>query len=197
LPNLLLNKSAKTTSVSNGSKFSKPARGFTLIETLIALVVAATAATVILAQVRGFYMRAERQRAAEFAATRVLNDVARLAPDSWPPVAEKGREPAAETGWRAGGAEVRTPALWPLLLPADVSSTVQVNNFSLALTAAQLPPVEVAYTPFQRLEVDSDGLSASLLMPALPTATTQRSTRPANNRPGERPAPLTPLTPGK
>lgn len=53
-------------------------RGFTLIETLIALVVAATAAAVILAQLRVLVARAEQERAHEMAVLRLLNESVRL-----------------------------------------------------------------------------------------------------------------------
>jgi prepilin-type N-terminal cleavage/methylation domain-containing protein len=126
--------------------------GFTLIETLIALTVAATAAAVILAQVRGLYQRAERETAATYAATRLLNNAARL---------------GADAAWRDGAMQVRDGALVPTPPPAWLAGVLAIHNFAVSGDARSTPPVEAAYTPFQRAALAEDGRELCLLVPAL------------------------------
>lgn len=153
-------------------------RGFTLIETLIALVLAATAASVILAQVWGLYKRAEQERSSEFAATRLLNDLARISPDSWPKTTGKGKDPV-ESGWRASGEfELRDAVIWPRILPAGLGAQATITNFSLTLPSQRLPAVDVAFTPFQRFDLDNDRYAVSILMPAMPVRSAKRLGKP-------------------
>ncbi len=58
-------------------------RGFTLLETLVALVVAATAAAIILSFTRSQYLRAVKEREHAGAVTRVLNNAVRLNLLNW------------------------------------------------------------------------------------------------------------------
>jgi len=131
--------------------------GFTLIETLVALVVAATAAAVILAQVRGLFLRAEREQAAERATIAVLNGIAQLA----------GTDGDAPGSWRAGGTVPHEDALRLTQPPEDLAAEVAIVNFTVTGSAREIPPVEVAYTPFQRIAVTSGGRELCYLAPAL------------------------------
>lgn len=127
----------------------KRARGFTLIETLIALVVAATAAAVILAQLRGLVARVEQERAHELAVLRLLNESARLSLGS--PGGER-LEPVDADTLRI---HYRDPA-WPV---------VTVRNFSA--TGQKLPPLPLAYTPFQLYTVSEAPYVLSVVAPGI------------------------------
>jgi prepilin-type N-terminal cleavage/methylation domain-containing protein len=129
--------------------FRNGARGFTLIETLIALVVAATAAAVILAQLRGLVARAEQARAHELAVLRLLNESARLSLGS--PGGER-LEPVDNDSLKI---HYRDPA-WPV---------VTVRNFSA--TGEPVPPLLLAYTPFQLYTVSEAPYVLSLVAPGI------------------------------
>jgi prepilin-type N-terminal cleavage/methylation domain-containing protein len=127
--------------------------GFTLIETLVALVIAAAGAAVILAHVRSLMLRAEREQAHQFAVLRLLNDSLRLvhggAQAVEAPRLEKDRLVIVQRG------TVRE-ALLPVL----------VRNFSPL--GETLPAVGLAYTPFQVFSVERDIYALHRIGPALP-----------------------------
>ena len=125
------------------------ARGFTLIETLIALVVAATAAAVILAQLRVLVARAEQERTHEMAVLRLLNESVRLSFGS--PGGER-IEPVDKDSLQI---HYRDPA-WPV---------VTVRNFSA--TGQEVPPLVFAYTPFQLYTVSEGTHAFSLVAPGI------------------------------
>ena len=138
-------------------------QGFTLIETLIALVVAATAAAVILGQLRGLVARVEQERRHELAVLRLLNDSARLS------LGSPGGETLAPVDASSLTIHYRDPA-WPV---------VTVRNFSA--TTQKVPPLVLAYTPFQ-LYTASEGIYAlSVVAPAIrrPDAIMPKKTPPA------------------
>ena len=161
--------------------FRNGARGFTLIETLIALVVAATAAAVILAQLRTLVARAEQERAHELAVLRLLNESARLSLGS--PGGER-LEPVDNDSLKI---HYRDPA-WPV---------VTVRNFSA--TGQQAPPLLLAYTPFQLYTVSEPPYALSLVAPAIrrPDAILPKQPAPAPaGVPATKPRPaLTPVSP--
>lgn len=135
----------------------RPAAGFTLIETLVALVVAATAASVVLALTHSHYRRAAQSRSLADAVTAMLNDSAALSAGTW-------RE-----GTLAQGTGLEASAEWRLV-PADKTlPPLQVENIEIAGNPA--PPVGVAFTPFQRFGIARDGLSLWLIAPSLPPPT--------------------------
>lgn len=127
----------------------RDARGFTLIETLIALVVAATAAAVILAQLRSLVARVEQERAHELAVLRLLNESARLALGS--PGGER-LEPVDASSLEI---HYRDPG-WPI---------VTVRNFSA--TGQKVPPLVLAYTPFQLYTVSEGAYALSIVAPGI------------------------------
>ena len=130
-------------------------RGFTLIETLVALVVAATAASVILAMTRGMYQRAEQQRSRGQAISRLTNDVVRLGATDW----RKG-------AMRIGADRVEmVPAIG-----AEFSPELVGRNFAVR-DGYPLPPIEIAFTPVQEFVMrDRQGSPAQIrfLGPSLP-----------------------------
>jgi prepilin-type N-terminal cleavage/methylation domain-containing protein len=148
------------------------ARGFTLIETLIALVIAASAAAVILAQLRGLVARVDQERSHELAVLRLLNASARLALGS--PGGERV-EPADKDSLRIHYLD----PTWP---------EVTVRNFSS--TGQAVPPVVFAYTPFQIFTVSEGPYALSLVAPGIPRPDAIPPP-PATSTPA--PAPLTSL----
>ena len=124
-------------------------RGFTLIETLVALLIAAIGAAVVLSHVRTLMLRSEREQAHQVATLQLLNDSLRLA---------------------HGGPPVSAPRLErdDLLIegaPEDDAPTVRVRNFSVS--GATLPPISIAYTPFQLFGVSRDRYTLEAIAPAL------------------------------
>ena len=126
-------------------------RGFTLIETLIALVIAAAAAAIILSQVRTLMLRAEKEQAHQLALLQLLNDSLRLSYrglQATAPLIEQDR----------------------LVMQAPVAGQddplqVEVRNFSVQ--GEVLPPVPLAYTPFQLFGVSRDRYTLHALAPGL------------------------------
>jgi len=128
--------------------------GFTLIETLVALVIATIAATVVLKHVHTLMQRAEKEQSHQLAALQLLNDSLRLS--------------------HGGLANARPPKLENdrLLIEADDQSLfglplVEVHNFSVRNEA--LPPIVFAYTPFQSFSVKRDRYAIVALAPAVKT----------------------------
>lgn len=115
------------------------AGGFTLIETLVALVVATTAATVIFASVRALLQRAEQEQRQLSSAVSTLN----------------------ASVLYATFAPYPNPLLTPNVEHVEVQPTdsqlpaMRVRNFSV-LGDKVLPPVSVAYTPFQAYTTTTD-----------------------------------------
>ena len=144
--------------LDSGFRRNDRSRGFTLIETLVALVIAATAAAVILSQVRTLMLRAEKEQSHQLAVLQLLNDSLRVSYGD------------------------RTPSIPPrierdvLVLDAqDPMPTVKVQNFSVR--GEQLPPVSFAYTPFQLFVTERDryaihAASAALASPVAAAAAT-------------------------
>lgn len=132
-------------------------RGFTLLETLVALVVAATAAAIILSFTRAQYQRAVKEREHAGAVTRVLNNAVRLNLHHW-------------RAWPM------TPGNGSLTLESPTVTTeatrpgpVDVRNFLLR-SAELMPPIEIAYTPLQEFYVGETAgrYSLSFIAAALP-----------------------------
>ena len=126
--------------------------GFTLIETLVALAIAAAAAAVILGHVRTLMLRAEREQAHQLAVLRLQNDWLRLvhggARDAEAPRLEGDRLVvfSRETG-------------------RDAPPPVVVRNFSPL--GEPLPAVGLAYTPFQVFAVERDRYALHRIGPSL------------------------------
>ncbi|HEY6898506.1 MAG TPA: prepilin-type N-terminal cleavage/methylation domain-containing protein [Rhodocyclaceae bacterium] len=132
-------------------------RGFTLIEVLVALTVAGAAAAVILAQIHGLMRRADQERRHQDMVSGLLNDSARLAAIV-----------IAEAHQQLGDEKIS-------LQPSGQGlPTVEVSNISVAGEKV-LPPIRIAYTPFQRYSVVREGRALSFLAPALPAVSTVRS----------------------
>jgi len=131
------------------SENAQSGRGFTLIETLVALLIAAIGAAVVLSHVRTLMARSEREQAHQVAVLQLLNDSLRLA---------------------YGGPPRSSPRLESDVLVIDASSqddvpTVRVRNFSVR--GQTLPPIAIAYTPFQLFGVSRDRYSLEAIAPAL------------------------------
>lgn len=127
-------------------------RGFTLIETLLALVVAAFAAAVISAMVRGLYDHAVRQARVENQVLALINQSVRL----------------QHLPWREGVPHEENGELSLLPASADIP-LVKVANHQLR-EGMPVPPRNLAYTPFQIFSVAGtldDGQSLHFLAPAL------------------------------
>lgn len=135
-------------------------RGFTLIETLVALVIAATAAAVILSHVRTLMLRSEKEHSHQLAVLQLLNDSLR-ASRSNPAASLPPRIERDALVLDAGGTH------------EPVMSPVKVRNFSM--NGEKLPPVSFAYTPFQLFAVERDryaihAVSAALASPVAAAA---------------------------
>lgn len=132
-------------------------RGFTLIETLVALVVVAIAAAVILAMTRSLYHSAERRRAHSHAITRLSNDVARLDVPAW-----------RKRPFQIDAESVRlSPAAGESSPPAP---SLSGRNFAVR-GGYPLPPVAIAFTPIQEFTLSAGGdsdLELRFLAPSLP-----------------------------
>jgi prepilin-type N-terminal cleavage/methylation domain-containing protein len=125
------------------------ARGFTLIETLVALLIAAIGAAVVLSHVRTLMLRSEREQAHQLAALQLLNDSLRLS---------HGGPPASAP--QLEGDELVIEAA-----PAEGWPTVRVWNFSTR--GETLPPIAIAYTPFQLFGVSRDRYTLHAVAPGL------------------------------
>lgn len=134
-------------------------RGFTLLETLVALVVATAAAAIILSLTRAQYQRAIKEREHALAVTQLMNNAARLGQvdwRAWPAV-------SGENLLRLDGRTRTSEALDP--------GPIDVRNFLLASNDL-VPPIAIAYTPLQQFGVgESSGryslsfVAASLVPP--------------------------------
>ena len=125
------------------------ASGFTLIETMVALMIAATAAALILTQLRGMIARVDQERQHELDALRVLNQSA------WFAIGSPGDEklvPVDETSMRIQYRDPERPA-------------VTVRNFSAP--SNDVPPIVLAYTPFQQYSISAGNYSLSLIAPGI------------------------------
>lgn len=128
------------------------ARGFTLIETLVALVLATIAAAVVLEQVHSLMQRAEREQSHQLAAMQLLNDSLRMS--------------------NGGISDFPIPRLEKdhlVIEPYDSNDlglpVIEVRNYSVRNEA--LPPIEFAYTPFQSFEVSRDRYTLHALRPGI------------------------------
>lgn len=135
------------------------ARGFTLIETLVALVIAATAAAIILSHVRTLMLRAEKEHRHQAAVLQVINDALRL----------------SQTAVSASALHTRQEQGCLVLEGYELAqrdlSAVQACN--IAVNGDEpLPPIGFAYTPFQRFGVSKDQYSLYFVSPALPSPDT-------------------------
>lgn len=126
------------------------ARGFTLLETLLALMVAAVAATVIIAMLRGLMDRANREQRHLHAAMQLVNEAARARSLPLNEATPKFENKRLHLIFRDPN------------LPA-----VEVRNINVLGGKSQLPPIEAAYTPFQSFHLSKDKYSIAFLAPAL------------------------------
>ena len=128
-------------------------RGFTLLETLVALVIAAAAAAVILSFLRTLMLRAEREQAHQLAVLQLLNDSVR---------STYFRPVAAMSPFLDGDT---------LLLEGQSSEgglpQIRVQNFSVR--DEKLPPISFAYTPFQLFITERDRYAIHAVSAALPS----------------------------
>lgn len=126
--------------------------GFTLLETLVALVIAATAAAVISAFLRGIVARVIKEQEHQVAVLRLLNQTALLR------VA-----PLNDARWVYEQDVLR-------LLPAQPElPEVVVRNYLPEDYGIPPPPIELAFTPYQRLTVQAGRHTLQFLRPALPS----------------------------
>lgn len=152
--------------------------GFTLIETLIALVVAATAAAIILSQLRGLIARVEQERVHELAVFRLLNDSARFS------LGFPGVEVVAPLDSDTLQVRYHDPA-WPV---------VTVRNFSA--TGEAVPPLLLAYTPFQLYSLNAGSYGLSVVAPGIRRPDAIMPTNPDSARDSAaQPAPATKALP--
>ena len=127
-------------------------RGFTLVETLVALVVAAIATSVILAMVKGLMQRAEIEQRHVLDTIGLLNDS----------VLFGQRFPYPDPDI------VRNPGEWSVTSRReDNLPTVRVRNFSLA-GPRLTPPLEVAITPLQTFAIARNRHAITVIAPGLP-----------------------------
>ncbi|MDP2783338.1 MAG: prepilin-type N-terminal cleavage/methylation domain-containing protein [Sulfurimicrobium sp.] len=155
--------------------------GFTLLETLIALVIAAVAASVILSHVRTLMLRSEKEQAHQTVVLQLLNDSLRLTHGAMP------AEPVAR---------IEKDELWIDLTDKDWAGMppVRVSNFSARGEA--LPPVSFAYTPYQLYGTARDRYALFAIAPSLkpPAGVTSGSylPMPLPDKPPEAPVPAAP-----
>lgn len=140
-------------------------RGFTLLETLVALVIAAAAAAVILSFIRTLMLRAEKEQAHQLAAMQLLNDSVR---------AEHFRATAAQP--RLDGDTLLLDGQpdeggWP---------QIRVRNFSVR--GEKLPPISFAYTSFQLFITERDRYAIHAASAALPSPVLGGTPQQAGNR---------------
>lgn len=152
------------------------ARGFTLIETLVALVIAATAAAIILSHVRTLMLRAEKEHSHQSAVLQVINDSLRL----------------SRTAVTAASLRSRPEKDCLMLEGYELSqrelSAVQACN--IAVKGEPLPPISFAYTPFQSFGVSRDQYSLYFVSPALPAPDNGDKIEQATARPAAQSAPF-------
>jgi prepilin-type N-terminal cleavage/methylation domain-containing protein len=129
-------------------------QGFTLLETLVALVVAATAAAVISAFLRGIVARVEKEQLHQLAVMQLMNKTALLQ-----------AAPLMDARWVYDKDVLRLLSTYPEL------PEVEVRNYSPedGSTGIPLPPIDLAFTPYQRLSVQVDRYTLQFLRPALPS----------------------------
>jgi len=130
--------------------------GFTLIETVVALVVLAVGAGVVLQHLRGLILRAEKEQEQVITAMTLLNEATRL--PHWP----KGQLQVVSTREGSGLYAQRLTMTWP---SQPNSPSVDVRNFSF--TNEPLPPLDLAYTPGQRFVLERGRFTMSRLAPSL------------------------------
>lgn len=131
------------------------ARGFTLIETLVALVIAATASAIILGHVRTLMLRAEKERSHQSAVLQAINDSLRLSRATVTVASLRSRP------------EKDCLVLDGYELSQRELSAVQACN--IAVRGEPPPPITFAYTPFQSFGVSRGQYSLYFVSPALPT----------------------------
>jgi prepilin-type N-terminal cleavage/methylation domain-containing protein len=140
-------------------------RGFTLIETLVALLIAAIGAAVVLSHVRTLMLRSEREQAHQLAMLQLLNDSLRL----------------SHGGPPASAPHLERDALVIEGTPAEAWPTVRVWNYSLR--GDTLPPISIAYTPFQLFGVSRDRYTLHAIAPGLkPPKSSDSPTPPAGGQ---------------
>lgn len=136
--------------------------GFTLIEVLVALVVAAMAAAVVLSFTRTQYLRAAQERTYATAVTQLVNDAVRLRITDWREWVFELPQPPERAGrltappWAAGDSVV-------------INANLGVDNFVL-FSQDHVPPLAIAYTPIQRFSLSETarGNTVAFLAAALP-----------------------------
>lgn len=138
-------------SVSNSASRQ---RGFTLIETLVALVIAAAAAAVILSHVRTLMLRAEKEQSHQLAVLQLLNDSLRVSYGSF-------------TNAPAPRLDGDTLLLDAGSAPDGAMPPVRVRNFSPR--GEKLPPISFAYTPLQLFTTERDRYAINAISAALPS----------------------------
>ena len=127
-------------------------QGFTLLETLVALVIAATAAAVISAFLRGIIARVQKEQEHQVAVLRLLNQPALLRVSA-----------LIDARWVYEKEVLR-------LLPARPElPEVVVRNYLPDDGGIPLPPIELAFTPYQRLTIEAGRHTLQFLRPALPS----------------------------
>ena len=130
-------------------------RGFTLLETLVALVIAATAAGIILTHVRTLMVRAEKEHDHQSAVLQVINDSLRLSRTTVTPASLHLRP------------EKDCLMLEGYELSQHDLTAVQACN--IAIKGEVLPPITFAYTPFQSFGVSRGQYSLYFVSPSLPS----------------------------
>ena len=137
--------------------FARRAAGFTLIETVIALVVLALGAAAVLQHLRALVVRADHEQAHVVETMTLLNEAARL--PLWP--AEQQQAELFQAGEGLYGQHLRL--VWPNFPAAPA---VTVSNFSWQ--AEPLPPLDMAFTPVQQFHLGSGARTYTRLARALP-----------------------------
>ena len=121
-------------------------RGFTRIETMIALVVAATAPAIILANVRALMQRAEQEQRLMRGGGQLLNDMVLVRLDQPPRPLQKLESDRV------------------VLSADDEGKTPPINVFNFSLAGeTPIPSVQLAFTPYQRFSLERDGRTLSFL----------------------------------
>ena len=122
--------------------------GFTLLEVLVALVIAAIAAAIILTHVRTLMLRAEKEQAHQLTVMQLLNDSAYFRPGEIPLDTAVTQDKEALIVRLPPGA-------------GREALTVRVSNFTM--NGEVNPPIDLAYTPFQRFEIRRDRYTLSVI----------------------------------
>lgn len=127
--------------------------GFTLLETLVALVVAATAAAVVSAFLRGIISRVEKEQEHQLAVLRLVNRAAVLR-----------TSPLVETRWVYEQNDVLR------LVPSRPElPEIEVRNYLPEGSGVPPPPIEIAFTTYQQMTVRENRYGLHFLRPALPS----------------------------